>query len=121
MRVAKPELEFFDTEQLDWTPVAGGLPGMYERILALDVETGDLTRLARWEPGMDTRSLGVQAHPYWEELYILEGSIHDVTLGKTFSKGFFACRPPWMQHGPWKSSEGCTTFEIRRSPARGSG
>lgn len=86
---------------------------MYERILAMDDESGDLTRLANWEPGGDSNPLGVQAHPLWEELYILEGSMAELTLGETFSKGFYACRPPGMRHGPWVSEEGCITFEIR--------
>jgi hypothetical protein len=116
--MAKPELEYFDTDRTEWTPVVGGVPGMYERVLAPDEQTGDLTRLAKWEPGVDTSPLGVQSHPYWEELYIVEGSMVDLTLGERFSKGFYACRPPGMRHGPWITREGCVTFEIRRYPER---
>jgi hypothetical protein len=114
----KPELEFFDTEGLLWSPAAGGLPGMYERILAADSGSGDLTRLARWEPGVDTTPLGVQAHDFWEELIILEGSLIDLTLNERFSKGYYACRPPGMRHGPWRTDNGCVTFEIRHHPRR---
>jgi hypothetical protein len=49
----------------------------------------------------------------WEEVYILEGALHDLTLGQTFRKGSYACRPPGMRHGPWLAPEGCVTFEVR--------
>ena len=109
----KPELEYFDTETLPWTAPAGGLPGMHERVLAADPATGDLTRLAKWDAGVDTTPLGVQAHDFWEELIILDGSMVDLTLNQTFRKGYYACRPPGMRHGPWRTDDGCVTFEIR--------
>jgi hypothetical protein len=44
---------------------------------------------------------------------ILEGSFHDVTLGRTFMPGGYACRPPGMRHGPYECPTGCLAFEIR--------
>jgi hypothetical protein len=111
--MAKPEYEFFDVRQVDWTPVENGVPGLFERILASDPVTGAATRILRFDPGTDTSRAGVQIHPFWEEVYILEGSLHDLSLGKTFPKGTYACRPPGMRHGPWKAPEGCLTFEVR--------
>jgi hypothetical protein len=64
-------------------------------------------------PGCDTTPNGVQVHDFWEEVYILEGSFTDTRLGQTFRAGDFACRPPGMEHGPWTTDEGCTTFEVR--------
>ena len=86
---------------------------MVEKVLASDPDTGDLTRLTRWAPGTDTSSLGVQSHAFWEEVFILEGSIEDLTLGEVFGRGFYACRPPAMKHGPWRTVEGVTQLEIR--------
>jgi hypothetical protein len=110
--MTKPELEFSDTAPVPWTPVPGGVAGLTEKILASD-SPGVATRLLRWEPGTDTTPAGTQAHEFWEEVYILEGSIRDLRLDRTFTKGMYACRPPRMPHGPWVSPDGCLTFEVR--------
>jgi hypothetical protein len=86
---------------------------LHERILAHDPAAGVATRMLRFSPGTDTSANGVMAHDFWEEVYILEGAIYDIPLGKTFSAGMYACRPPGMKHGPWRSEQGCTTFEVR--------
>jgi hypothetical protein len=109
----KPELEFFDVSAVEWTPVDDRVPGLSEQVLARDEQTGAATRLLKFEPGTNTSAAGVQSHPFWEEVFILEGSLHDLTLGLTFGKGSYACRPPGMRHGPWKAPEGCITFEVR--------
>ena len=109
----KPEYEFFDVERLPWQPVEGAPPGLDEKILSRDPTGGDYTRLLRFQPGTDTSAMGVQRHPFWEEVWILEGSLHDLVLGQTFTRGMYACRPPGMPHGPWTAPEGCLTFEIR--------
>jgi hypothetical protein len=111
--MTKPTAEFFPVEEVAWTRVEGAADGLAERILASDAKRGVATRMLRFAPGADTSPNGVQLHDFWEEVYILEGSIHDLTLGETFRAGTYACRPPGMPHGPWTSSEGCTTFEVR--------
>ena len=111
--MSKPELEFFPVTNTNWTLVLGKVSGLYERILAHDSEAGVATRMLRFSPGTDTSPNGTLVHEFWEEVYILEGSIYDISLGKKFSAGMYACRPPGMMHGPWKSEEGCTTFEVR--------
>jgi hypothetical protein len=110
----KPELEFFPVTGVEWTPALGGIvPGLYERILASDSDSGVATRILRFDPGTDTSVAGIQVHTFWEEVYVLEGSLHDLTLKQTFPKGTYACRPPGMPHGPWVAPEGCLTFEVR--------
>ncbi|WP_206666453.1 hypothetical protein, partial [Peribacillus simplex] len=54
-----------------------------------------------------------QVHDFWEELYIIEGSLIDLRLNEEFTTGMVACRPPGMEHGPWKSTNGCRIFEVR--------
>lgn len=115
--MTKPEREFFDPAEIGWTPCAGAVEGLTERLLAVDLGTGRATRLLRFAPGTDTTANGVQRHEYWEEVYILDGSIHDLTLDQTFGAGMYACRPPGMAHGPWTSQGGCVTFEVRYSQA----
>jgi hypothetical protein len=106
----KPALEFFPVSSIEWVEVS---PGVSERVLARDDDGQTLTRLLRWAPGTDTSPQGIAVHDYVEEILILSGSIHDLTLDRTFRAGEYACRPPGMQHGPWTSEEGCEMFEVR--------
>lgn len=116
--MSKPEHEFFPAETVAWTTPEPAVPGLTERVLASDASAeGVATRMLRFAPGTDTSVAGVLRHSFWEEVYILEGAIHDLTLDETFTAGMYACRPPGMPHGPWRSDEGCTTFEVRY-PAR---
>ena len=107
----KQEREFFDTADLAWTP-APGIDGVMEKVLS----RGDgvlLTRLARWEPGLDTTDAGVIRHDYVEEVYLMEGDLTDLSLRRTFRAGEYACRPIGMPHGPYRTEAGCTMLEIR--------
>jgi hypothetical protein len=109
----KPEHEFFPVTDVAFTPVDPRVPGMTERVLARDAEAGVATRILSFAKGTDTSVLGPQAHAFWEEVYILAGALTDLTLGKTFAAGTYACRPPGMKHGPWVAKDGCLTFEVR--------
>jgi len=111
----KPALEFFALRSVEWAPVSTGVS---ERVLARDDDGVGLTRVLRWDAGLDTSPLGPVAHDYVEEVLILSGSIHDLSLDMTFTAGDYACRPPGMPHGPWVSSEGCEMFEVRYAPPR---
>jgi hypothetical protein len=112
--MAKAEREFFPVESVKWTPAMGGVvPGLEERILATDAQSGVATRMLRFAPGTNTSAVGPQVHAFWEEVYILEGALHDLTLDLVFAQGTYACRPPGMPHGPWVAPEGCLTFEVR--------
>jgi hypothetical protein len=114
----KDEHEFFAAHDIAWRP-AEGSPGVSERVLSADAGAGgaELTRLARWEPGLDTSAAGVIRHPYYEEVYLLEGELEDLTLGATFTSGHFASRPPGMPHGPYRTATGCLMLEIRYRPS----
>ncbi len=116
----KPEREFARADDLPWTPVAGspsagaGGPGVDEKILARDLETGDVTRLLRFAAGVETRE--TIAHAFWEEVWILDGSLEDLGKRATFTAGMYACRPPGMIHGPYRTRTGALLFEIRYFP-----
>jgi anti-sigma factor ChrR (cupin superfamily) len=113
----KPELEFFTPDHTPWEPVAGsstggaGGPGVEQKILAFDPETGDVTRLLRFAAGVETKD--TITHDFWEEVWILEGAVTDVGQARTFEAGMYACRPPGMRHGPYRSERGCLMFEVR--------
>lgn len=109
----KPEYEFFPVADVEWTPCEGKVPDLTERILARDSEHGVVSRMLQFAAGTDTSPNGALRHDFWEEVYIVSGSMTDLRLGETFSAGDFACRPPGMEHGPWRSDEGCVTFEVR--------
>src|SRR5258708_1480115 len=108
----KPELEFHQPEG-DWRAAGMGVPGIWARTLAEDAETGAYTGLLRYEPGADTSATGARRHEYWEEVYILEGDLTDLQLGATFTAGMYACRPPGMLHGPWRTEHGALMLEVR--------
>jgi hypothetical protein len=112
-RFAKPEIEFRPADMFPWSPVPNGVSGLHEAILARAGDSHVATRLLRFDPGTDTTPAGVQVHDFWEEVYILEGELCDLTLGETFRAGAYACRPPGMPHGPWRTDVGCLTFEVR--------
>jgi hypothetical protein len=113
----KAELEFFAPDHLPWEPVAAsptggaGGRGVHQKILSRDAETGDVTRLLRFDAGVETTES--IAHDFWEEVFILEGELIDLGKRQTFTAGMYACRPPGMIHGPYRVPGGCTTFEIR--------
>jgi hypothetical protein len=115
--MAKPELEFTDPAAFPWEPVeasagggAGG-PGVRQKILARDARTGDVTRLLRFDAGVETSE--TIAHDFWEEVFILEGELTDLGKRQTFTAGMYACRPPGMRHGPYRVARGCLTLEMR--------
>ena len=116
--MANPELEFFPTDNIPWVPVEGAPPGHYQKILTEDHEKMFVTRMLKVDPGGASTETFV--HDFWEEVYILEGSQWDGD--QFFKKGMYACRPPGMTHGPYRTEEGVVTFEVRyaRGGATGS-
>jgi len=110
----KPELEFFPVDDSPWVPVPGAPAGHSEKILTWSPERMFVTRLMKVDPGCASTETFV--HDFWEEVYIVEGSQWDLGSGRLFTKGMYACRPPGMKHGPYRTDEGCVTLEIRYRP-----
>ncbi len=108
----KPEYEFHHP-QGEWRRAAGAAEGIRAQTLSEDPATGDYTGLLRFEPGVDTSPNGTVTHDFWEEVFILRGDLTDLQLDKTFKAGMYACRPPGMPHGPWRSEEGVLMLEVR--------
>jgi hypothetical protein len=109
----KEHLEFFAVDLSSGWEVPPGYPiGIQQKILAgrLDAEQrrGSRTRLLRFEPGAFTTEPFV--HDYWEEVFQLSGTL--TVGGKTFGPMTYACRPPQVYHGPFRSDEGCLLLEI---------
>ena len=118
--MAKPELEYFDTETIPWKPIKNS-PGQYEKILSSDPKTGSHTRLLLSEPDFEKcisnegRSSGrVICHEdMWEEVFVVSGTGFDTRLNKIYKAGYYACRPPGMKHGPFLHPTGALCFEFR--------
>lgn len=114
--IDKQPVGFTDAQLLSWEP-EGGIDGLYATTLARCAETGSYTRLLKFLPGTDTSDAGVQTHQHLEELWIVSGAIHDLTLDQNFVAGMYANRLHDMDHGPWLAPEGAITFELRDTDA----
>jgi hypothetical protein len=110
--MSKPELEFHLPDG-PWTAIEGTGPGTEQLVLAQDETGRRSTALVRWAPGTDTSAQGAARHDFWEEVYLVAGSMHDLTLDQTFVHGSYACRPPGMPHGPWTAPEGVTMLVVK--------
>ena len=102
-----------------WLTPPGYPEGIQQKILAGSLDksgaTGNRSQLLRFAPGVFTTKPFV--HEYWEEVFLLSG---DLTVGndeqgnggESFAPPTYACRPPGVPHGPFKSVGGCVLFEI---------
>jgi hypothetical protein len=97
-----------------WVHPVEAADGITELVLSEDTATGDRSVLQRYEPGADGSPGGVIRHPYVEEVYLLEGTLTDLTMGATFGAGSYAYRPAGMPHGPYTTREGCLMLVVVR-------
>ena len=112
--MARPALEFFDTEKIPWEPhvVAGkGMDPLQQKILSCDEGTGAVTLMVKYPKGFRQPSLTY--HTVIEELYILKGRI--MMEGKEYSEGYYAYRPPGMIHGAMEILDNDTVVLIMLS------
>jgi len=75
-----------------------------------DYGTGFRTRLVRIDPGGET--FAPFTHPYWEEVYLLEGTL-TAKDGRSYDAPAYVIRPPGTPHGPFVSVEGCLMLEMQ--------
>ncbi len=116
----KAHLEFVDVDlSTGWEVPPGYPPGFYQKILASDLDetnkTGSRTRLLKIEPGAFSTEPFV--HDHWEEVYLVQGDLvvgndRQGKGGVQFHAPTYACRPPGVYHGPFKSENGCLLFEL---------
>ena len=114
--IRKQPAGFIDPDLVPWEPEAG-IHGLFAKTLARCADTGSYTRLLKFLPGTDTTQAGIQSHEHLEELWIVEGAIHDLTLDQNFVEGMYANRLHHMDHGPWRAPDGAITFELRDTDA----
>ena len=120
MGKGKPHIEFTALDMESGWEVPPGYPdGIKQKILAADIDeankTGSRSRLLKFDPGAYSTEPFV--HDHWEEVYLVSG---DLTVGndangeggEPFKAPTYACRPPGVYHGPFKSEQGCLLFEL---------
>ena len=120
MPQGKPHLEFFPIDMTKgWETPPGYKDGFSQRILASNLDEvnkrGSRSRLLRIAPGVFSEKPFV--HDHWEEVYLAEGDLivgNDAqgNGGIQFHAPTYACRPPGVYHGPFKSEKGCLLFEL---------
>ncbi|MEM9682663.1 MAG: cupin [Pseudomonadota bacterium] len=120
MAQRKPHMEFTALNMDEGWEVPPGYPeGIKQKVLASDLDeerkTGSRTRLLRIEPGAFSTAPFV--HDHWEEVYLVSGDLivgndAEGEGGEPFGAPTYACRPPGVYHGPFKSVGGCVLFEM---------
>ena len=120
MAINKAHDEFHALDMNSGWEVPPGYPqGIQQKILSGSLDEpgrrGSRTRLLRFLPGVFTTAPFV--HEYWEEVYLLSGDLtvgNDINGegGESFQPNTYACRPPGVHHGPFKSENGCVLLEI---------
>jgi len=119
MAIEKEHKEFHRLDLNDgWVPVPGYPAGIHHKVLAGSLDEvgkrGNRTRLLRIGPGVFTTKPFI--HEYWEEVYLVSGDLivgndEKGENGESFPPNTYACRPPGVLHGPFKSVNGCILLE----------
>jgi hypothetical protein len=112
--MARPPIEFFDTEKISWEPhVVGGkrVDPLLQKILSYDEATGAVTLMVKYPKGYSHASLTY--HTVTEELFILQGRIK--MQGNEYGAWYYAYRPPAMIHGEMEVLEDNTILLIMLS------
>jgi hypothetical protein len=113
-KMARPPLEFFDTEMTPWEPhVVDGkrVDPLLQKILSYDEATGAVTLMVKYPKGFSHPSLTY--HTVTEELFILQGRIK--MQGKEYGTWHYAFRPPGMVHGEMEVLENDTILLLMLS------
>ncbi len=72
---------------------------------------GFRTRCVRFVPGGET--FEPFSHPYWEEVYLVEGELVMKEDEQVLSAPAYVIRPPGTPHGPFVSPKGCLLLEVQ--------
>ena len=120
MAKGKPHIEFTAIDMdAGWEVPAGYPEGIQQKVLSSDIDetakAGSRSRFLRFAPGAFTTAPFI--HDHWEEVYLVNGDLivgndENGEGGEAFAAPTYACRPPGVHHGPFKSEGGCVMFEL---------
>jgi hypothetical protein len=120
MAINKQHKEFHLLDMTEgWVTPAGYPRGIEQKVLSGELDEqarrGSRTCFLRFQPGVFTTKPFV--HAYWEEVYLVSGDLivgndEQGRNGVCFQPNTYACRPPGVHHGPFKSESGCLLLEI---------
>jgi anti-sigma factor ChrR (cupin superfamily) len=100
---------FVDVERLPWEKTR--YPGVEQKTLLVDKQTGLLTALMRMAPGA---KLPDHEHVKIEQTYVLEGELH---CGEGVCKaGQFVWRPAGSRHHAWAGPQGGLFLAMFQAP-----
>lgn len=89
--------------------------GLTTKLLSGDFDeaqaTGFRTRYVKFDKGGET--FAPYTHAYWEEAYLLDGTLTTKEDGQTLTAPAYVIRPPGTPHGPLISEAGCLLLEIQ--------
>ena len=122
MPIRKEHKEFHavDLDGDGWHSPPGYPPGIEQKILAGSLDevnkTGSRTRLLRFAPGAYTDG-AIRARLLGRGLSDLGGPHRrrrepGRNAHRSFAPNTYACRPPGIYHGPFKSEKGCLLLEL---------
>ena len=117
----KSHLEFLALDmESGWETPPGYPEGIEQKVLSgrldEDKRCGIFTRLLRFKPGAYSTVSFV--HEYWEEVLLISGDLAVADpAGESDEQSFqpftYACRPPGVHHGPFRSDGGCMLVEFQ--------
>lgn len=116
----KPQSDAHSIEDVPWTEMPASTTlatgeGVVEKLLSVDPKNRDNhTRLVKLPKGF--RSTKPQQHPFWEEVYMIKGTVVDLGNNVTAKAGSYCCRRPGMLHGPFYCPEEVICFEVHYVP-----
>jgi anti-sigma factor ChrR (cupin superfamily) len=111
MNRAELASRFVDVQAMPWEKT--NYPGVEQKTLFIEKETGLLTALMRMAPGA---RLPDHEHVKIEQTYVLEGSLH-CPEGEC-RPGQFVWRPAGSRHHAWAGPEGGLFLAIFQAPNR---
>jgi 2,4'-dihydroxyacetophenone dioxygenase len=100
------------SRSMPWRPKS--LPGLYEKMLWRNEETGASIALIKFEKGV---SIPIpHSHASNQLMYCLEGKYEYTSTGVVLTPGSFYCNPKGNVHGPTLAHEETVVVEIYDGP-----
>ncbi|BAZ47354.1 hypothetical protein NIES4102_44000 (plasmid) [Chondrocystis sp. NIES-4102] len=96
----------------DWEIIEGSDGNLSQLTIAEDPETGDYTRLTKFQDGYSTAAFWGKSHDYPEEIFVVSGRLYDAAFNVWLEPGFYASRPPGEVHGHFIADGDVVVLEI---------